>query len=185
MVVDLLAPREWRVTHVHSNYEVSDCGQVRNRTTGHVLKLSLSGARNTKGYRPYFRVGFYSSSWGRSTRTFSVHQLVCRAFNGPPPTPLHEVAHGNGDKRDNRADNLRWATHTENQADMREYGTYVPPPGLRGESHNKAKLNYVAAQQVREMAASGMTQREIGKAMGVRHSTVGCVLRGQTWRHVT
>lgn len=48
---------------------------------------------------------------------FPVHRLVCEAFHGPKPTPKHEVAHWDGDKTNNTAPNLRWATHKENCQD--------------------------------------------------------------------
>lgn len=49
----------------------------------------------------------------------TVHKLVALAFHGERPTPLHEVAHGNGDPSNNRPDNVRWATSAENKADSR------------------------------------------------------------------
>ena len=52
---------------------------------------------------------------------YLLHQLVCRAFRGPPPTRAHTVDHGNNgvfegvapDVTDNRARNLRWATRSQ------------------------------------------------------------------------
>jgi hypothetical protein len=43
-----------------------------------------------------------------------VHRLVCEAFHGHAPSVVHEVAHLNDRGEDNRAENLRWATHQEN-----------------------------------------------------------------------
>jgi hypothetical protein len=51
-----------------------------------------------------------------------VHQLVAKAFLGPKPTPLHEVCHNDGDHLNNRADNLRWGTKSENMYDRVTHG---------------------------------------------------------------
>jgi len=37
--------------------------------------------------------------------------LVCLFYHGEPPTPNHEPCHLNGDKMNNKADNLAWKTH--------------------------------------------------------------------------
>lgn len=43
-----------------------------------------------------------------------VHRLVCEAFHGPPPNKEYVVDHIDMDPSNNRADNLRWVTHSEN-----------------------------------------------------------------------
>jgi hypothetical protein len=55
----------------------------------------------------------------------TVHKLVALAYLGDPPTERHEVAHLNGIKIDNRASNLAWKTHVENEADKLTHGTRV------------------------------------------------------------
>jgi hypothetical protein len=53
------------------------------------------------------------SSGGRH-KNFYVHDLVLSAFVGPRPTHEHEACHRNGERADNRLDNLRWGTVQEN-----------------------------------------------------------------------
>lgn len=45
-----------------------------------------------------------------------IHQLVCLAFNGPPPQDgqTYEVNHIDGDKHNNVATNLEWSTRSDN-----------------------------------------------------------------------
>jgi hypothetical protein len=45
-----------------------------------------------------------------------VHQLVLRAFIGPPPED-QEGCHGPAGNGDNHLENLRWDTHSENALD--------------------------------------------------------------------
>lgn len=73
-------------------------------------------------------------------RRYLVHRLVCEAFHGPAPEATMDVAHNNGNRTDNRAENLRWATRAENIADQRKHGThYTMHPSPR-------RRDYVAIQ---------------------------------------
>jgi hypothetical protein len=95
---------EWRKVADFPSYSVSDDGQVRNDRFGRLLVPS----RNT-GH--YLYVQFYDH--GRH-RTKYVHLLVANAFL-VKPDGAEQVDHINGDKEDNRVQNLRWVTVSENR----------------------------------------------------------------------
>lgn len=54
--------------------------------------------------------------------TCSVHRLVCAAFHGKPAAGL-DACHNDGDRLNNRADNLRWGSRSENNLDAVAHGT--------------------------------------------------------------
>lgn len=84
-----------------SNYEASSLGRVRSPR---------------KILRPYVDALGYSRVVIRRDGRFLtqyVHRLVALAFHGDDDERL-DVAHRNGLRSDNRAENLRWATHKEN-----------------------------------------------------------------------
>lgn len=56
--------------------------------------------------------------------TVTVHGLVAEVFIGPRPEGL-DVCHNDGDKSNNRASNLRYDTHSENQKDEVRAGRNV------------------------------------------------------------
>lgn len=180
MTVDLLAPREWRGTHVHPDYEVSDCGQVRRRGASRVRRLTLKYNAVQRRYT-YFQVTLKTA--GR-TNTIGAHRLVCWAFHGPPPSSKHEVAHANGDQRDNRADNLRWATRAENTADQKLHGTFSAPPLHAGEDQHNSKLTEEDVRGIRQLAASNLTHREIADRFGVKRANVSHIVSRRSWAHV-
>src|SRR4051812_36018743 len=106
---------QWKTCIENPRYEVSSIGNVRYTSTGRLRRLPIASA----GY-PVVRVRL-----NRSYVTWLVHRLVALAFLGPPPTDSHQVAHGNGNRLDNRAENLRWATAKENGEDKVEHGNAV------------------------------------------------------------
>lgn len=70
---------------------------------------------------------------GGRRRAYLVHRLVAANHLEPRPTDKHEVCHINGDKTDNRVENLRWGTRKENAADRERHGNTS-----RGKSHSDA-----------------------------------------------
>jgi hypothetical protein len=47
--------------------------------------------------------------------TFIFSRVICMAFHGLPPEKNYQVNHKNGDKEDDRPENLEWCTRSENQ----------------------------------------------------------------------
>jgi uncharacterized lipoprotein YmbA len=88
--------------------------------------------------------GYFSVNLSRAKKV-TVHRLVCEAFHGPAPKGKNQVAHYDGDKQNNRAENLRWADFLDNRADGRRLGEIY-----LSERHWKAKLT---ADDVRAIRA--------------------------------
>ena len=60
----------------------------------------------------------------------AVHRFVCMAFHGIP-VEGKEVAHLDGDCLNNRAENLAWVTHSENEKQKQIHGTAPDYGALR------------------------------------------------------
>lgn len=117
----------WRpVTGHECYYEVSDLGSVRSvdrlvvQANGKKRWFPGVGLRSRVQNNGYLAVGL---KCGGSTWCRSVHRLVLEAFVGPCPDGM-EVRHLNGNKTDNRLENLRYGTRYENMRDQVAHGTH-------------------------------------------------------------
>jgi len=117
---------EWRTCLGIPGYEASSDGRVRS-VDRHV---PYADGRKPKFFpgrelKPWSVRGYQAVWTTRSVerRKTYVHTLVCEAFHGPRPAPDWDVRHLNGDKLDNRPENLAWGTHAENLRDKKRHGT--------------------------------------------------------------
>lgn len=147
-------------------YEVSSFGRVR-----HCRKLLVMKHQIVSGYP---RLSLCSNG---KVFNATIHTLVCTAFNGPKPTPQHEVAHWDGNKANNFYGNLRWATRPENGADAIRLGRV-----RFGENHAAAKLTNEQVVEIRRRyAAGGISQRPLAAEYGVSQPVISKVIRGEKY----
>lgn len=113
----------------------------------------------------------------RGLKYHFVHRLVCSAFHGPCPDGM-ECSHLNGDRADNRPQNLRWETGADNQRRRNDHGTI-----LRGMDHPGVKLTEDQVIEIRSLPATS-TQDEIAEKYGVNRATISLIVRKKIWKHV-
>lgn len=126
--VEMESDEKWLpVVGYEGYYEVSDHGRVRSVDrmvrSGATGSVWLAGRtlRPGTGRTGHLRVSL--SREGRQT-THSVHALVLTAFIGRRPDEM-EACHTNGDEKDNRLENLRWGTRSDNVLDQVLHGDHV------------------------------------------------------------
>lgn len=71
----------------------------------------------------------------QKSQRFSVHVIVCKIFHGRRPFPGAQVDHLDGVRHNNRWNNLRWASCSQQQETSKKLGTKPV-----GERHYKAVL---------------------------------------------
>lgn len=98
----------WKTIEWCNKYQVSNAGRVRTNTDKFNHQISewriLKGTTNQGGYKDV------TLRYKGKTRTFRVHRLVMQTFKPIENAENMLVDHINGDRLDNRLENLRWAT---------------------------------------------------------------------------
>lgn len=84
-------------------YEVSDCGRIRNKKTGRILKTNL----NDKGYP------ILTLRKNNRQMTTNVHRVVAESFYDGDHYGL-DVNHIDGNKTNNKLNNLEFCSRQEN-----------------------------------------------------------------------
>lgn len=101
-------------------YEVSNLGAVRRVKRGRCEHCGNPGNEekilkgSTNPVNAYVAVSVSKPGMGRKTKTFMVHRLVAEHFVEGRTKDRNCVNHVDGNKRNNRSDNLQWVWYGEN-----------------------------------------------------------------------
>lgn len=124
-------------------YAISTKGRVLNMNSGKIMK---------ENYRPngygYYCLAAENCKTGQ--KKYSTHRLVMKAFEPNPDSDELQVNHIDGDKTNNRLENLEWTTCAENNQHKIESGLY-----------QGRKLDWYDAQEIRRLRSEGWTYEQI------------------------
>ena len=126
---------EWKQITDYPNYFVSNFGNIKRNEK--LLKGGMMGAKD-KLYK-----GVSLRNNGKQSSKM-VHHLVGEAFIENPDN-LPTIDHIDGDKLNNKVDNLRWVSYqgnNRNRSKMRTYGDIQTASKYKGVSWNKVKNHW-------------------------------------------
>lgn len=176
---------EWRpIKGYEGFYEVSSHGRVRSldrvvdrcnwcpqNRQGKILK----GTENRDGY---IKVRLYKNSTGK---VFSVHRLVAQAFL-PNLKKLSTINHQDGNKQNNRVDNLEWASYKENNNHAIRTGLKKTKTGAQSQ---RAKLTQTQVNEIRKEYVPrkrGKNTCTLAKKYGVSQKTIWNIIHNKTYQ---
>ena len=160
------SPEEiWREIPGLNRYQVSSLGRVIG-PHGKILK----GKKCKSGYR------YFSINQGNGVITnVSVARSVCAAFNGECPEG-HECDHINRVRDDDRPENLRWLTKSQNLKNRSIHS---------GTSHWNSKLKPPDIKEIRSVEMAHLNNVEMARIFNVARETIRDIRNYKEWKHVS
>jgi len=149
-------------------YEFRSDGTVFSKRSNRVLKPIKMGEY----------LGFQLYDINRDLKKRYLHRIIAEAFHGACPLG-NQCRHLDGDKTNNRADNLAWGTPSQNNLDKRKHGT-----APEGENNPMSKLTNESVSWMRWVRGMfGSPFHIIAKGFGVSTMTAFRATTGQTWNY--
>mgnify|MGYP001580425212 CR=1 FL=1 len=136
------------------------------------------GVKGARVLKPSFNVPtgrWFVQFWNRPKRiTIPVHTVIALAFLGPRP-PGFEIDHINGNRTNNRRDNLEYVTPEVNRARRNSRNSDRPP---------HSTLTHEDVRYLRSLRKGEIPIATLAKKYGVSRSTIFDARQGRTWKHV-
>lgn len=124
----------------------------------------------------------YGTFWVNRKRYYA-HRYSFFLTHGTMPTGV--ILHACDNPICVRPAHLSEGTQADNVIDMWSKGRGVAPPLHIGEGHHQTRLNSATVRQIREQYASGLyTQAQLASEHGMSPTSIGQIVRHETWRHV-
>ena len=116
-------------------------------------------------------------------KTMRVHRLVAEAFI-PNPEGKTTINHIDGNKENNRVDNLEWADRTEQMIHAYDIGLKT---SIVGSSNVNAKLTDDQVREIRKLYvpySREFSTVALAKKYGVTNRVIGLIVNGKAYKNV-
>jgi hypothetical protein len=156
------------------NYFMSSDLQIYKKLVNRLKKINFSIPKS----------GYKTVKLRKNGKEHSLllHRLIAICYIGHPPKDKPFVCHNNGNKLDNRIENLRWDNQTGNMKDCIFHGTRAC---TKGENNGRHKLSNTDIKKILTLYSTGKySQPKLGKLFKVCKSTIGNIVRKESWKHV-
>lgn len=161
---------ERKYHHYWTNYSASKAG-------------SVFGSRGKKLSEIVHNSGYIVMTAHRKgeVKQLRVHRLIWECFNGEIPEGL-VINHKNGNKQDNRIDNLEAVTNRENVVHC--WKTLGRISTLAGEGSHKAKITEAQAEDIIAKCKEGYSNKTLGEMYNLHPNYISLIRHNKRWKHL-
>lgn len=162
-------------------YEISSLGRIKSMPRlikSYGVRSFISREKILKPARDSFGYIRFSIPINGKLTTFKMHRALCEVFKGESTL---EVNHIDGNKSNNRCENLEWITRSENIKHAFRIGLASP---LRGELNPTSKITESMAIEIINLLQEGVGPIEISKRFNISKHITKDISRGKTWNYL-
>ena len=162
----------WKdVKNYEDLYQVSNLGQVKSKKSGRILKTPPIKTG-------YLRLNLLKN--GKPKQAY-VHRIVAEVFI-PQKIGKSEINHIDGDKTNNRIENLEWVTHKENILHSHRIGLNKPNQ-VKGSKVVNAILTEEQAQII--IDSRGLcSAKQLSEKFNTSVGNIYYIWQGLSWKHL-
>lgn len=173
------------------NYEASNYGRVRSleHTTeyinGGIKRIRIFPGRILIPQKCVSGRLHVKLTLNGKVKQIMLHRVIAMTFHGVPNNKELEVNHKDGNKLNNKSDNLEWVTRKQNACHARD----VLKKQI-GENNPVSKLSNDDVINIRNsyIRGTGLHNRGNGKKLaqlyGISQATLSKIILRQTWKHI-
>lgn len=170
----------WKeIPETEGRYQASNLGRIRTvgrkDRRGNIVSIEPKLKKRFKNPHGRFMTPIIMNGVCRNK---FISRLVLSAFCGPCPKGL-EAAHLDGNRTNDRIENLKWVSSKDNNSHKVAHGT-----DIRGEKGGLAKLTTAQVLNIRDRIKKGEMMTVLAKEFSVSPRAISLIRDGQTWRHL-
>lgn len=151
------------------DYYVTDDGRIWSDRTKKYLSFQYDKDE-------YVKVSMRSTD--NKSHRYSVHRLVLENFNPVKNMELLQVNHKDGNKLNNRLENLEWVTCKENIQ-------HAINNNLRAKINGSAKLVPAQVIEIYKRANNGESNVKLAKEFNMHPDQIGRIKNKKVWKDIT
>ncbi len=182
--IALQSVEEWRdVPGLEGKYQASSLGRIRS--LDRLVPTCYGAKRTVRGRVLSSRPGAsgYVRIPPKVFGTQFVHRLVAMAFI-PNPHGLPVINHIDGNKANNRVENLEWCTQADNLRHAHRTGLARGMDLKKGDLSIASKLTSAQVSVIKRCLKEGHRSIDIAREFGVVKGTIAEIKAGRSWGHI-
>jgi hypothetical protein len=163
------SPEVWMpVPNYEGLYEISNHGRFA------AIRKDGRFFRKLNDKTHYLSVSVKSMD-GKPQKSLYIHTLVAHVFIKPRPDGL-VVRHLDGNRYNNKVENLAYGTNAQNVADSVKHGIY------KGSNNGRSIINESGAKAIKHLSQNGVTHKMLADSFGVTVQAIYAITSNRNWK---
>lgn len=171
----------------YPNYLISNYGRVRTKSRKVRYIHSVTKKEHYRLTNDRFLIQYENKRTGYKfiqprvngkPKNETIHRLVALTFI-PNPNNYNIVNHKDGNKHNNKVENLEWCTDSYNHEHATKNGLKA-----KGSQIFSSKLNESSVLAIKKLIKQGWADSELSSLFNVSRSNISMIRLGYTWKHI-